>query len=154
MTTPSSRVVAAHLRLRPWAHRSAPHEVAAVLPTYTDSKPKTASNAESAASDTPDEPTIGNSPGTVGTSPGEVAVCVVACGGGEGESLIGISPARAVTESTLARAMAVKNRFMDVSPLKVGDARILTSDENRATSRSSCKRALRQLISGLQLQAF
>ncbi len=39
----------------------------------------------------------------------------------------GTSPARAEPERAQVRASVIKNRFMDISPLKVEDARVLTS---------------------------
>jgi hypothetical protein len=45
-----------------------------------------------------------------------IVVCVVPLGGGDGEPLIGISPAMAEAESANAKAIAVKSRFMDLSP--------------------------------------
>ncbi len=98
-------------------------------------KPSTASKADSAALD------ISSVTTPVCVSPGEVVVvvCVVPWGAGEGEPLVGISPAKADVESTHAKTIAINNRFMFVSPLKVEDARFLTSGENRTTSGNSCK---------------
>lgn len=121
---------------------------------YTHSKPKTISNADSAALESCSAaPLVEISPGTLGTSPGEV-VLVVCPVGGCGPGTVGMSPASAGAERTHIKANADRNRFMDLSPFEIGDARTLTSDENRATSGSSCKRALRQLISGSQLHAL
>ncbi len=50
-------------------------------------------------------------------SPGVVLVlCVVPAGAGDGEPLVGISPARTDTESTQLNVIAVKNRFTLSSP--------------------------------------
>jgi hypothetical protein len=53
---------------------------------------------------------------TVGISP-RMVVCVVPVGAGEGDPPVGISPAKAGPEKTHAKAIVIKNRFMDVSLL-------------------------------------
>jgi hypothetical protein len=83
------------------------------------------------------------SPGRVDISP--VAVCVAPLGGGGAGPTMGTSPAKAETERTQLRLIAITKRFMDVLLMEIDDARVLTSSENRATSRSSCK-ALRETI--------
>src|SRR5687767_2761335 len=77
----------------------------------------------------------------VGISPGAVAlvVGVGSLGGGAVTPTVGTSPAKAEAERTQVRVSVIIKRFIDVSPLKVEDARVLTSGKNRATSRSSCK---------------
>jgi hypothetical protein len=45
-----------------------------------------------------------------------VIVCVIPLGAGAGVPLVGISPAATEPESMQARAIVVKNLFMDVSP--------------------------------------
>jgi hypothetical protein len=67
------------------------------------------------------------------------AVCVVLLGGGGMESPVGTSPAKTTTERRQVKAVAIRKRFIDVSPSKIEDARLLTSCENRATSKNCCK---------------
>ena len=109
--------------------------------TYAVNKLITVSSVESTASD------IGPGTPSVGISPRELAVVgdVEPLGGGAGEPSLGMFPANAENERAMVRAIEITNRFIEVSPL-VGDARVLTSDENRATSRSSCKLVERALI--------
>ena len=92
----------------------------------------------------PGAPSLGMWPSEVGT------ISDPSFGGGAGPT-IGICPANTEPESTKVIAIAIANRFMGcLSFWKFEDARVLTSAENRATSVSSCKLSLRQLISRSQ----
>ncbi|HEX9543693.1 MAG TPA: hypothetical protein VF955_00825 [Pyrinomonadaceae bacterium] len=57
---------------------------------------------------------LGDATPLVGSSPGEVAVvvCVVPVGAGDGDPPVGKSPAIVEAESTHAKAIAIKNRFI------------------------------------------
>lgn len=56
---------------------------------------------------------LGDATPPVGKSPGAVAVVSIGpLGAGDGTPLVGKSPARADTESTQAKAIAAKKRFM------------------------------------------
>jgi hypothetical protein len=63
---------------------------------------------------------------TLGTSP--VAVGGAGSSGGGAEiPTEGTSPAKTAPERTQVRVTIIAKRFMDISPLKVEDARVLTS---------------------------
>lgn len=77
----------------------------------------------------------------VGISPGEVAciVAVVTGGAGGTKPTVGTSPAKVVVERALVKATVITKRFMYVSPLKVGDARVLTSERIEQHPEIPCK---------------
>jgi hypothetical protein len=58
-----------------------------------------------------------------------VLVIAGGSGGGGGTKSHGICPAKAETESTQVRTVVIVKRFIDVSPLRFGNAKLLALGE-------------------------
>lgn len=88
---------------------------------------------------------VGSMAPSVGMLPGEVSsvVCVVPLGGGDITPQVGISPAKAEAERTHVKAIVIRDRFIDVSPLWKR-CKTLYIGRNRTTSHDSLQAAWRQ----------
>jgi hypothetical protein len=69
---------------------------------------------------------------------------------GAGVPIVGISPANAETDRMHVKATIVRNRFIDVSPLGIKDAKFFTSAGIEQQRKIPCKAETANLISGLR----